>query len=99
MKLGLFKFKYGEEMIAEYEVLQDTYYIQNAAALMPTNEMSWHLVTWMPYTTVKKGMHLPKSEIWFVADLETDMIEYYHNWKNAANKLIEEESLEKATKN
>jgi hypothetical protein len=94
MKLGLFKFKYGEEMIAEYEIFENSYYIQNAAALMPTNEMSWHLLTWLPYTTAKKGMHLPKSEVWFVADLEKDMIEYYENWKKAAKKLVKDELAE-----
>lgn len=94
MKLGLFKFKYGEEMIAEYQEYQDRYFVQNTAALIPTNEMSWHLVTWMPYTKVKEGQYLSKSEIWFVTELADDMATYYQNWKKASKQILEKEESE-----
>jgi len=83
MNLGLFKFKYGEEIIAEYMESGNSYIVKNTASLMPTDDFHWHLVTWMPYTNVKNGFSLPKSEVWFVTELSDDMKEYYYNWKKA----------------
>lgn len=87
MNIGLFKFKYGEEMIAEFLDKGEYYYIQNTAALMPTENMTWNLVTWMPYTDITKGFNLPKEQVWFVTPLCGDMVSYYANWKEALNKL------------
>lgn len=92
MKLGLFKFKYGEEVIAEYEEGPDSYFVKNTASLMPTENMHWHLVTWMPYTDVKNGIHLPKSEIWFVTKLSADMEDYYFKWKEALKNIIKQDA-------
>jgi hypothetical protein len=86
MKLGLFKFKYGEEIITQYEDRGNSFFIQNAAGLIPAENFHWHLVTWMPYTNVKNGQIIPKSEVFFVTDLSEDMTMYYNNWKTALEK-------------
>lgn len=82
MKTGLFKFKYGEEIVTEYEDRGDYYYISNPGGLMPTEEGGWHLIVWIPYSKVREGFLLPKSEVWFVAPLAKEMEEYYAKWKN-----------------
>lgn len=83
MKTGVFKFKYGEEIITEYEDRGDYFYIVNAGGLLPTEEGGYHLMVWMPYSTVKHGFLLPKSEVWFVGTLAPEMEEYYSKWKKA----------------
>jgi hypothetical protein len=93
IKQGLFKFKYGEEIIADYELIGDNYYIKNGAGLIPAEDMGWRLLTWMPYTNIKDGLLLPKSEVWFVADLHQEMSEYYEKWKTMLKIQIEEEKL------
>jgi hypothetical protein len=90
MNIGLFKFKYGEEMIAEFLDKGEYYYIQNTASLMPTENMTWNLVTWMPYTDITRGFKLPKDQVWFITPLCGDMLSYYENWKQALNKLQSE---------
>lgn len=80
MKTGLFKFKYGEEIIAQYEKIGSEYKIKNCAGLMPTDNFHWHLVTWMPYTKIKDGFMLPESEVWFITELSDDMMDYYNKW-------------------
>lgn len=94
MKTGLIKFKYGEEIIAEYQDTEKGLFVENTAALMPTENFHWHLVTWMPYTNVKNGFLIPKSEIWFIANLSEDMDAYYQNWKKAVKIKLEEEKTE-----
>jgi len=86
MKIALFKFKYGEEIITEYEDRGDQYFIQNTAGLVPAENFHWHLVTWMPYTNVKNGQLIPKSEVFFITELSQDMLTYYHNWRIALEK-------------
>jgi hypothetical protein len=90
MQLGLFKFKYGEEIIAEYTESGNSYFVQNTAGLVPAEDFHWHLMTWMPYTTIKNGFNIPKSEIWFVTELSEDMKEYYYNWKAAIQSGMKE---------
>jgi hypothetical protein len=87
MKTGLLKFKYGEEIITEYEDSGDFYFIQNTATLIPADEGHWHLVTWLPYTQIRSGFNLPKSEVWFATNLSTDMEMYYKNWQKALKDM------------
>jgi len=91
MEIGLFKFTYGEEMIAEYEDRGEHFYVQNTGTLIPNENMSWNLVTWMPYTNIKNGFLIPKEMVWFVTPICEDMISYYENWKQSAKKLYEDE--------
>lgn len=94
MNLGLVKFKYGEEIICEYEYREMHLYVKNTAALLPTENLGWNLVTWMPYTDVKNGFLLPKEQIWFITPLSKDMEEYYFNWKEALFKIRTENKTE-----
>jgi hypothetical protein len=82
MKNILIKFKSGEEIICEAEDNGDHFYIKNAASLLPMENQSWHLVTWMPYTTAYKGIKINKQDTIFIADLEEDMQKYYNKWKD-----------------
>jgi hypothetical protein len=93
MNLGLFKFKYGEEIVAEYLEYDDYYFVKNTAGLMATEDFHWQLMTWMPYTNVRNGHKLPKSEIWFVTELSDDMKTYYYNWKTALENGIKNVDL------
>ena len=80
--LKLIKFKYGEEIIAEcFDDGSNTLSIKNSAALIPAENNGWHLVTWLPYTNVKDGLDISKTEIFFMTDLSQDMVEYYTKWK------------------
>lgn len=88
MKLGLIKFKYGEEIICEYEKKNDSYFIQNAAFMLPVENAQWHLMTWLPYTNVKDGITINQADILFVSDLSEDMVEYYNKWQQALKKNI-----------
>jgi hypothetical protein len=90
MNLGLFKFKHGEEMICEYLDKGTHYYVQNTAGMIPNEDFSWNLVTWMPYTNATHGLDLPKDNVWFVVNLSKDMAEYYVNWKETLHKLRQE---------
>jgi hypothetical protein len=95
MKTGLFKFKYGEEIVTEYEDRGDHYYISNAGGIMQTEENGFHLFVWIPYSSVKKGFLLPKSEVWFIAPLHPEMEMYFAKWKNALEMDVELPSKEK----
>lgn len=88
MKLGLIKFKYGEEIICEYEKQASTVNIKNIAYMMPLENSQWHLMTWLPYTKVKDGVSISESDILFITDLSEDMIEYYNKWREALKKNI-----------
>jgi len=89
MKLGLIKFKYGEEILTQYEKVPGGYKIENAAAMLPAENFHYHLITWMPYTTINKGFVLPEEQIWFVADVSHDMVDYYNKWLAALEKTRE----------
>lgn len=89
MKLGLIKFKYGEEILTQYEKVDGGYKIKNAATLMPAENFHFHLVTWMPYTLIKDGFTLPEEQVWFVAEPSLDMIDYYNKWLLALEKTRE----------
>lgn len=78
----LIKFRYGEEIICEAQDMGSEYFVKHAASLIPTENQSWHLVTWMPYSNVRNGIKIKKEDILFVADLEDDMKTYYDKWKN-----------------
>lgn len=80
MKLGLIKFKHGEEIITQYTDMGSSYRIQNCASLVPAEDFHWHLVTWMPYTTVREGFEIQKSDVLFVANVTKDMSDYYEKW-------------------
>lgn len=82
VKTILIKFKYGEEIICEAEDLGKEYFIKNVAMLVPTESQGWQLLTWMPYSKVKQGMTINKTDILFCVDLEDDMLKYYEKWKN-----------------
>jgi hypothetical protein len=88
MKLGLIKFKYGEEIICEYEKSPSSVQIKNAAFMMPIENNQWHLMTWLPYTNVKDGVSVELNEVLFIADLSADMIQYYKNWREALQKNV-----------
>jgi hypothetical protein len=88
MKLGLIKFKYGEEIIAEYELQGSSVLVKNAAYMMPIENNQWHLMTWLPYTNVRDGITIDKNDIFFIADLSADMVEYYNKWREALKKNI-----------
>lgn len=88
MKTILIKLNYGEEIIGEAIEQNDGYYVKNVATLLPTEEMSWHLITWMPYSNVRNGVHIKNSDILFVTELATEMQEYYEKWKQALEKNI-----------
>ena len=88
MKTILIKFNYGEEIICDAIEQNDGYYIKNVATLMPTEEMSWHLITWMPYSNVKNGVYIKNNDILFVTDLASEMAEYYQKWKLALEKSL-----------
>lgn len=88
MKTILIKLNYGEEIIGEAIEQNDGFYIKNVATLLPTEEMSWHLITWMPYTNVRHGVHIKNSDILFVTELSSEMDEYYAKWKQALEKNI-----------
>lgn len=92
MKLGLIKFKYGEEILTQYEKITGGFNIKNSATLLPTENFHWHLVTWMPYTKIKDGFFLPDNEVWFVAEPSNDMVDYYNKWLAALlqGRYIEE---------
>lgn len=89
MKLGLIKFKHGEEIIAQYTDTGSSYRIQNCAALLPAEDFHWHLVTWMPYTTVRDGFTIEKSDVLLVANVTDDMKEYYEKWQSALKQANE----------
>lgn len=88
MKTVLIKFNYGEEIICDAVEQNDGYYIKNVATLLPTEEMSWHLITWMPYSNVRNGAHIKNGDILLVTDLAPEMKEYYEKWKQALEKNI-----------
>ena len=92
MNKGLIKFKYGEEIIAEYEKTANGLYVQNTAALLPTENFQFHLVTWMPYTNIRAGFVIPASEIWFITDLAEDMDTYYERWKVSVELKLKEQN-------
>lgn len=93
MKNILIKFKHGEEIICEAEDLGQEYFIKNCAALMPVENQSWHLLTWMPYCNATDGIKINKENIIFVADLESDMEKYFEKWKSIlAGKKVEIQS-------
>lgn len=81
MKNILIKFKHGEEIICEAEDLGNEYFVKNCASLMPMENQSWHLLTWMPYCNATDGIKIGKEHIIFVADLESDMLKYFQQWK------------------
>jgi hypothetical protein len=89
MKTGLFKFKYGEEIVTDYEDRGDHYYIENAGGLFQNEDGGFHLAIWIPYSSIKKGFMLPKSEVWFVAALHPEMETYFAKWKKAFETTIE----------
>ena len=88
MKTVLIKLNYGEEIIGDVVEQTDGYQIKNVATLLPTEEMSWHLVTWMPYTNVRHGVFIKKTDVLFVTELASEMSEYYEKWKQALEKNI-----------
>jgi len=89
MKLGLIKFKYGEEILCEYQFEDNNLiFVKNAAYMMPIENRQWHLMTWLPYTNVKNGIKFDKSEILFVTDLSDDMVEYYNKWLEALKNNV-----------
>lgn len=98
MNRGLFKFKYGEEVVSEYEDRGDHYYLTNPAGLSPAESGGWHLVLWLPYTNAKDGLRLPKSEVWFITDLHKDMDEYYSKWKIMVFSNLEAKKAESKLK-
>lgn len=99
MKNGLFKFKYGEEIISDYEDRGEYYFIKNSAGLIPSEEGGWLLMIWEPYSTIFEGFMLPKSEVWYVVNLSKQMDDYYTKWKKAiVEKYEAENNKEKETK-
>lgn len=85
----LIKFKHGEEIICEAQDMGTHYSVKNCAMLLPVENESWHLMTWMPYTTARDGVTIKKDDILLVANLESDMQKYYEKWKLAlAGKKI-----------
>ena len=58
MNLGLFKFKYGEEIVAEYTEHDDYYFVKNTAGLMATEDFHWQLMTWLPYNKFLKHINI-----------------------------------------
>ena len=85
MKDVLIKFRYGEEVICQLEDRSSEYHIKNCATLLPMENQSWHLVTWMPYSNARYGVSVKKEDILFVIGLEKDMQQYYDKWKTALN--------------
>lgn len=98
MKNGLFKFKYGEEVVSDYEDRGDFYYLKNPAGLSPSESGGWHLIMWLPYTNAKEGLIIPKSEVWFVTDLHPDMDDYYKKWKLMVVTSLEAKKAESKIK-
>lgn len=88
MNIGLIKFKYGEEIICEYEKIDKQFFIKNAAFMMPMENNQWHLMTWLPYTQVKDGITLNEENILFVTPLSSEMIEYYQKWQEALKRNV-----------
>lgn len=89
MKTGLLKFKYGEEIICEYEKKETHTHIKNMTAMIAVENHNWQLVTWLPYAKIREGIDIPNSEILFLSDLSEDMEEYYIKWKEALEKKRE----------
>jgi N-acetylneuraminic acid mutarotase len=85
MKDALVKFRYGEEVICQLEDLGIRVSYKNCATLLPMENQSWHLVTWMPYSNARYGVSINKNDVLFVVGLEKDMQQYYDKWKTALN--------------
>jgi len=98
MKTGLFKFKYGEEIVSDYEDRGEYYYIANSGGIFQNEDGGFQLSIWIPYSSIRKGFMIPKSEVWFVAPLHPEMEEYYSKWKAAFEKTIEVPLPEKQNK-
>jgi hypothetical protein len=96
MQTGLMKFKYGEEIVTDFQERDGFYFISDPAGLVPSEEGGWRLAVWMPYTNARQGLLLPKSEVWFITTLHPEMDEYYKKWKKMVKNTIENKTKETA---
>lgn len=80
LELVYFKLLNGEEIIAYSKKIIGGWYIENPALLVSLPEYKVGLANWLPYTKLSAAGNIPDASLLLVAEVEDDMIKYYHTW-------------------